>query len=177
MPGLKLDRRHRPLGHERLWSQGPRTNWAHSSWVTGDSPAVQSLYSRILARNPAIRGTSSTSRSTALTSRRCCCRRRRQWAEADAGARRRPGHRQRHCLRHRQSQAVPGGVRPRARDRSPPDCRTPASSSSASSAAPGPGQGADAQAADQGSGRRSGPCDFIDRNGEIRLKQPRTSKP
>jgi hypothetical protein len=36
--------------------KGPRTNWAHSSWVTGDSPAVQSLYSRILARNPAIRG-------------------------------------------------------------------------------------------------------------------------
>ena len=36
--------------------RGPRTNWAHSSWVTGDSPAVQSLYSRILARNPAIRG-------------------------------------------------------------------------------------------------------------------------
>ena len=35
---------------------GPRSNWAHSSWVTGDSPAVQSLYSRILARNPAIRG-------------------------------------------------------------------------------------------------------------------------
>ena len=35
---------------------GPRTNWVHSSWVTGDSPAVQSLYSRILARNPAIRG-------------------------------------------------------------------------------------------------------------------------
>ena len=36
--------------------RGPRTNWPHSSWVTGDSPAVQSLYSRILARNPAIRG-------------------------------------------------------------------------------------------------------------------------
>lgn len=36
--------------------KGPRTNWPHSSWVTGDSPAVQSLYSRILARNPAIRG-------------------------------------------------------------------------------------------------------------------------
>ena len=35
---------------------GPRSNWAHSSWVTGDSPSVQSLYSRILARNPAIRG-------------------------------------------------------------------------------------------------------------------------
>lgn len=35
---------------------GPRSNWAHSSWVTGDSPAVQSLYSRILARNPAVRG-------------------------------------------------------------------------------------------------------------------------
>ncbi len=36
--------------------KGPRTNWPHSSWVTGDSPVVQSLYSRILARNPAIRG-------------------------------------------------------------------------------------------------------------------------
>ena len=36
--------------------KGPRTNWLHNSWVTGDSPAVQSLYSRILARNPAIRG-------------------------------------------------------------------------------------------------------------------------
>ena len=36
--------------------RGPRTNWPHSSWVTGDGPAVQSLYSRILARNPAIRG-------------------------------------------------------------------------------------------------------------------------
>lgn len=36
--------------------KGPRTNWPHSSWVTGDGPAVQSLYSRILARNPAIRG-------------------------------------------------------------------------------------------------------------------------
>ena len=35
---------------------GPRSNWAHSSWVTGDIPAVQSLYSRMLARNPAIRG-------------------------------------------------------------------------------------------------------------------------
>ena len=36
--------------------KGPRTNWVHSSWVTGDSPAVRSLYSRILARNRAIRG-------------------------------------------------------------------------------------------------------------------------
>ena len=36
--------------------KGPRTNWPHSSWVTGDSPVVQSVYSRILARNPAIRG-------------------------------------------------------------------------------------------------------------------------
>jgi hypothetical protein len=35
--------------------KGPRTNWPHSSWMTGDSPAVQSLYSRILACNPAIR--------------------------------------------------------------------------------------------------------------------------
>ena len=31
-------------------------NWFRNSWVTGDSPAVQSLDSRILARNPAIRG-------------------------------------------------------------------------------------------------------------------------
>ena len=36
--------------------KGPRTNWPHSSWVTGDSPVVQSLYSRILARNSAVRG-------------------------------------------------------------------------------------------------------------------------
>jgi len=35
---------------------GRRADWAHHSWVTGDSPAVQSIYSRILARNPAVRG-------------------------------------------------------------------------------------------------------------------------
>ena len=36
--------------------RGPRSNWAHSSWVTGDLPVVQSLYSRILARNPEVQG-------------------------------------------------------------------------------------------------------------------------
>ena len=33
-----------------------RSRWSHNSWVTGDNPAVQSLYQRILAHNPAIRG-------------------------------------------------------------------------------------------------------------------------
>ena len=37
-------------------TKGPRTNWPHNSWVTGDSPAVQSLYSRVLARNATVRG-------------------------------------------------------------------------------------------------------------------------
>jgi hypothetical protein len=35
---------------------GPRAFRLRNSWITGDVPAVQSLYSRILARNPAIRG-------------------------------------------------------------------------------------------------------------------------
>ena len=35
---------------------GPRAFRVRNSWITGDTPAVQSLYSRILARNPAIRG-------------------------------------------------------------------------------------------------------------------------
>ena len=33
-----------------------RARWSHNSWVTGDNPAVNSLYARILAHNPAIRG-------------------------------------------------------------------------------------------------------------------------
>src|SRR5215210_194679 len=33
-----------------------RSRWSHNSWVTGDNPAVQSLYQRILAHNPGIRG-------------------------------------------------------------------------------------------------------------------------
>jgi hypothetical protein len=47
------------IGHSAATGEGVsgrRADWAHKSWVTGDSPAVQSLYSRILARNPAIRG-------------------------------------------------------------------------------------------------------------------------
>ena len=35
---------------------GPRAFRIRNSWITGDTTAVQSLYSRILARNPAIRG-------------------------------------------------------------------------------------------------------------------------
>lgn len=37
-------------------SDTDRSRWSHNSWVTGDNPAVQSLYLRILARNPAIKG-------------------------------------------------------------------------------------------------------------------------
>jgi len=47
------------IGHSFATGEGVsgrRADWAHHSWVTGDSPAVQSIYSRILARNPAIRG-------------------------------------------------------------------------------------------------------------------------
>ena len=33
-----------------------RARWSHNSWVTGDNPLVKSLYARILARNPAVRG-------------------------------------------------------------------------------------------------------------------------
>jgi hypothetical protein len=36
--------------------RGPRAFRIRNSWITGDVPAVQSLYSRILARNPLIRG-------------------------------------------------------------------------------------------------------------------------
>ncbi len=47
------------IGHSFATGEGVsgrRADWAPNSWVTGDSPAVQSIYSRILARNPAIRG-------------------------------------------------------------------------------------------------------------------------
>jgi hypothetical protein len=47
------------IGHSGATGEGVsgrRADWAHNSWVTGDSSAVQSVYSRILARNPAIRG-------------------------------------------------------------------------------------------------------------------------
>jgi len=47
------------IGHSFATGEGvtgPRAVRIRSSWVTGDNPAVQSLYSRILARNPAIRG-------------------------------------------------------------------------------------------------------------------------
>jgi hypothetical protein len=33
-----------------------RSRWSHNSWATGDNPAVQSLYRRILAHNPQILG-------------------------------------------------------------------------------------------------------------------------
>jgi len=47
------------IGHSFATGEGVsgrRADWAYHSWVTGDSPAVQSIYSRILARNPAVRG-------------------------------------------------------------------------------------------------------------------------
>jgi GDSL-like Lipase/Acylhydrolase len=47
------------IGHSFATGEGVsgrRADWAHNSWVTGDTSAVQSLYSRILARNPGIRG-------------------------------------------------------------------------------------------------------------------------
>ena len=46
------------IGHSGAtgYDSGLRARWPHNSWVTGDEPAVRSLYSRILARNPAIRG-------------------------------------------------------------------------------------------------------------------------
>ena len=37
-------------------SDPQRSRWSHNSWVTGDNPAVKSVYERILAHNPAIRG-------------------------------------------------------------------------------------------------------------------------
>ena len=47
------------IGHSFATGEGvsgPRAFRVRNSWVTGDTSAVQSLYSRILARNPAIRG-------------------------------------------------------------------------------------------------------------------------
>jgi len=47
------------IGHSFATGEGvtgPRAFRLRNSWVTGDTAAVQSLYSRILARNPAIRG-------------------------------------------------------------------------------------------------------------------------
>jgi hypothetical protein len=47
------------IGHSMAMGEGvsgPRSFRIRNSWITGDIPAVQSLYSRILARNPAIRG-------------------------------------------------------------------------------------------------------------------------
>jgi hypothetical protein len=47
------------IGHSFATGEGvsgPRAFRIRHSWITGDVPAVQSLYSRILARNPAIRG-------------------------------------------------------------------------------------------------------------------------
>jgi hypothetical protein len=47
------------IGHSGATGEGVsgrRADWVLNSWVTGDSSAVQSVYSRILARNPAIRG-------------------------------------------------------------------------------------------------------------------------
>jgi hypothetical protein len=47
------------IGHSFATGEGvsgPRAFRVRNSWITGDTPAVQSLYSRILARNPAVRG-------------------------------------------------------------------------------------------------------------------------
>ena len=47
------------IGHSFATGEGvtgPRAFRIRNSWVTGDVAAVQSVYSRILARNPAIRG-------------------------------------------------------------------------------------------------------------------------
>jgi hypothetical protein len=47
------------IGHSFATGEGvtgPRAFRVRNSWITGDTSAVQSLYSRILARNPAIRG-------------------------------------------------------------------------------------------------------------------------
>ncbi len=47
------------IGHSFATGEGvsgPRAVRVRSSWVTGDSSAVQSVYSRILARNPTVRG-------------------------------------------------------------------------------------------------------------------------
>ncbi len=47
------------IGHSMATGEGvsgPRAFRLRNSWITGDTTAVQSLYSRILVRNPAIRG-------------------------------------------------------------------------------------------------------------------------
>ncbi len=47
------------IGHSFATGEGvsgPRAFRLRNSWITGDTSAVQSLYSRILARNPAVRG-------------------------------------------------------------------------------------------------------------------------
>ena len=47
------------IGHSFATGEGvsgPRAFRVRNSWITGDTSAVKSLYSRILARNPAIRG-------------------------------------------------------------------------------------------------------------------------
>ena len=49
------------IGHSGLTgydSDRPRdpARWRHNSWATGDNPAVNSVYSRVLAKNPAVEG-------------------------------------------------------------------------------------------------------------------------
>lgn len=49
------------IGHSGLTgydSDRPRdpARWRHNSWGTGDNPAVNSVYSRVLAKNPAVKG-------------------------------------------------------------------------------------------------------------------------
>jgi len=47
------------IGHSFATGEGvsgPRAFRLRNSWITGDTSSVQSLYSRILARNPAVRG-------------------------------------------------------------------------------------------------------------------------
>jgi len=47
------------IGHSFATGEGvsgPRAFRLRNSWITGDTSAVQSIYSRILARNPAVRG-------------------------------------------------------------------------------------------------------------------------
>lgn len=69
------------IGHSFATGEGvtgPRAFRIRNSWVTGDTSAVQSVYSRILARNPAVRGNKFNLALGGRTSRRCCCRRRRR---------------------------------------------------------------------------------------------------
>ncbi len=49
------------IGHSGLTgydSDRPRdpARWRHNSWATGDNPTVNSVYSRVLAKNPAVKG-------------------------------------------------------------------------------------------------------------------------